>query len=66
MPEQREPADDGGRIAARLRDLDGLSQIDDGGVRIALQEGDEPELAACAIRPPGITKLLGNREGLAP
>ena len=50
----------------RFGDLDCLSEIHDGGVRVALQKGDKSQLATRAICPTGFTELLGQRKRLSP
>ena len=66
VSEQREPAHQRRGVAACFGDLDCLSEIHDGGVRVALQKGDKPKLAAGAICPTGFTELLGQRKRLGP
>ena len=66
VPEQREPAHQRRGVAACLGDLNGLSEIHDGGVRVALQKRDKSQLATRAICPSGFTELLGQRKRLRP
>ena len=66
VAEQREPTHQGRCVAACFGDPYCLPEIHDSGVRVALQKGDKPKLAAGSICPPGLAELLRQRKRLGP
>jgi len=66
VPEESEPTYERRGVAVRLGDLDGLSEIHDCGVRVALEERDQSEFATRAICPSGFIEFLGERKCLGP
>ena len=66
VPEESEPTYERRGVAVRLGDLDGLSEIHDCGVRVALEERDQSEFATRAICPSGFIEFLGERKCLRP
>ena len=66
MAEESEPTHERRGVAVRFGDLDGLSEIHDCGVRVALEKRDQSKFATRAICPSGFTEFLGERERLRP
>src|SRR5690606_18211747 len=66
MAEERPPPHERRRVTKSFGPLQRFTELDDGGVDVALEEGDQAQLAARTVRPSLLAEPLREGERLAP